>query len=194
MYKAGGQGRIQGDLGGALALGWVGGASSGVTAGGTVQWDREQREGAAIPQVPSSEAFPDLFPVPSSPCWPCPLPATPQPSSSWREFAVLWGPWQQVHTTTEEPSCHRHEPPTFHIKAKRDSPNLRPPQHCLHKSSAYFCIKSSSFQSYSNARNKRLLWLHVMLKDRWRRAQCLCSIQMSDEIIPVIPNWCCICL
>lgn len=82
----------------------------------------------------------------------------------------------------------------FQINAKRDSPNLRLPQHCLPKSDACLCIKSSSFQSYSNARDKSLLWLHVMLKDRWRRAQCLCWIQMSAEIIPVIANWCCICL
>lgn len=82
----------------------------------------------------------------------------------------------------------------FQIKAKHDSPNFRPPRYCLHKSKAYLCTKSSSFQSYSNARNKSLLWLHIMLKDRWRRAQCLCWIQMSAEIIPVIANWCCICL
>lgn len=191
MYKPGGQGRIQGDLGGLWLCPWWelgGGCCTGITAGGTEAWGREQ----PIPEVTSSETFPDLFPVPSPPCWPCPHPATPSSLAASAGGSLLC--CGDPSSSSKPPGSILPQPPAFHIKAKRDSPNLRPPQHCLHKSSAYFCIKSSSFQSYSNARNKRLLWLHVMLKDRWRRAQCLCSIQMSDEIIPVIPNWCCICL
>lgn len=64
MHKAGGQGRFR--------LTWVasgsglgGGCFSGVTACGTESREREQ----PTPQVTSSEAFPDLFPVPLSPCW-----------------------------------------------------------------------------------------------------------------------------
>lgn len=70
MHKAGGQGRFR--------LTWVasgsglgGGCFSGVTAGGTESRGREQ----PTPQVTSSEAFPDLFPVPLSPCWPQPPPS-----------------------------------------------------------------------------------------------------------------------
>lgn len=169
----------------AVPLGWVGDAAIGVGQRAEPTMDSPF-------QGSHPETFPELFPPPSTPCWPCPHPASPAASAGG--VCCVVGSCQQVQTISEDSSCHRHEPPTFHIKAKRDSPNLRPPRHCLHKSSAYFCMKSTSFRSYSNARNKRLLWLHVMLKDRWRRAQCLCWIQMSAEIIPVIPNWCCICL
>lgn len=181
-------------------LGGSWGAANGITAGGTVLWDRDQSEGVHEGAAHSSNHIQWHIPRPLSSTFNCLLapPHThpPKPSLAASPGGCLLScgsPCQQIQTTTNL-SCQRHEPPAFHIKAKRDSPNLRSPRHCLHKSSAYFCIKSSSFQSYSNARNKRLLWLHVMLKDRWRRAQCLCWIQMSAEIIPVIPNWCCICL
>lgn len=164
------------------ALGWV-----WVLPGGSLQV--AQRPEGGCTQTQTHWDTPDLLPVPSAPCWALPTASHPcQPCSiSW---GVCWvGTLAALGSFLPETRAT-----SVHIPAKRDSPNLRPPQHCLHKSCAYFCIKSSSFQSYSNARNKRLLWLHVMLKDRWRRAQCLCWIQMSAEIIPVIPNWCCICL
>lgn len=171
----------------AVPLGWVGDAARGdreqSPPGTAHSWCHIQRHPRAVPTTFNSLLAPAHT-----------HPAQPALQPQLEGVCCVVGSCQQVLTIAEDSSCHRHEPPAFHIKAKRDSPNLRPPQHCLHKSSAYFCIKSTSFQSYSNARNKRLLWLHVILKDRWRRAQCLCWIQMSAEIIPVIPNWCCICL
>lgn len=80
-----GQGRIQGDLGGLRHshLGWVGvgvlpmgslqvGQSCGTETRGKVSM-REQ----PIPAITSSETFPDLFPVPSTACWPLPTPTHP---------------------------------------------------------------------------------------------------------------------
>lgn len=152
MCKPGGQGRVQGDLGGLWLCPGLGvGAARGIPAGGT------ETRGRVCPQVRPTETPQTCFQYLQLPAGPCPQPPTPaSPAASAGAVCWLGHPGSRY-----QPALGSFLPETrttsIHITAKRDSPNLRPPQHCLHKSCAYFCIKSSSFQSYSNARNKRLL-------------------------------------
>lgn len=118
-----------------MPLGWVGDADRGV--GQRAEPTRDS------PLQRHPETFPELFPQPSAPCWPLPTPSQPsQAAGSAGGGLLCCGSLPAGTNHTEDSSCHRHQPPKFHIKAKRDSPNFRPPRHCLHKSSAYFCIKA----------------------------------------------------
>lgn len=97
MYKSGGQGRIQGDLGGLWLCPWH-------SHLGCCQWDhcrcdREQREsllllqGAAHARDHTHWGIPILFPVPSAPCWPLPTPPTPSSLAASAGGCMLcWAP------------------------------------------------------------------------------------------------------